>query len=739
MKKFYFLLMSMLLPMVAMADDSGSCGENVTYTFVEETGTLTISGSGAMTDYNYSVNAPWLAYSSQISYIVIEEGITSVGSHAFSAYNYNGPRLTNVVSVSLPNSLTSIGYSAFYGCTSLVKIAFPNALTTIGASAFCGCSSIISLTIPDGVTSIADNTFNSCSGMMSISLPESLASIGEHAFYGCSGLTELIIPSTVTYIGSGAFESCSNITSIDIPDGVSTINSASFQYCSKLTDIKIPIAVTSIGDYALYGCNLESITIPDGVNTIGKYAFSGCNFTTISIPNSVKNIEDGAFNSCRQLEEVYLPDGLTTIKASSFNGCRNLKTITIPSAVEIIYGEAFANCNELELIIAKPTTPPTTLNTAFSNKDVPVRVPTGCVDAYKAADVWKTFTYLDDQTVHKLRYMVDDQVYKEFDLEYGADIPSVDNPTKEGFVFQGWQYEKNGKTYTFNPNKDDIKMPARDFSFTANFKPVTYSLTYYVDNRYVYSESHAYGDAITPYEYTAPEGYTFSGWADLPETMPANDLKIYGTTQRDPETIDLTMLVKVIDLIMSSSYSKDYDLNNDGDLNIGDVILIVKQILASSSNNTRGTRAGDITDISEFTAAHFILKVPAGADVSEICLTEGNQKTHRVMYEKKDDQTFAVVVFSLENARLTSENGTIVKAVTANGGIITSTIESATFVTPNGEKSIIDPSNGTTAIRTILGIEKTATIYDLSGRKMDATENLKKGVYIINGRKMVVK
>jgi hypothetical protein len=153
--------------------------------------------------------------------------------------------------------------------------------------AFNSCSSLTSITIPDSVTSIGDYAFESCSSLTSITIPDSVTSIGDGAFRHCSSLTSITIPDSVTSIGEDAFYDCTSLSSITIPDGVTSIGSNAFSYCSSLTSITIPNSVVSIGGDAFYSCSsLTSITIPDSVTSIGEDAFSSCtSLASITIPN----------------------------------------------------------------------------------------------------------------------------------------------------------------------------------------------------------------------------------------------------------------------------------------------------------------------------------------------------------------------------------------------------------------------------------------------------------------------
>ena len=170
----------------------------------------------------------------------------------------------SLASITIPNSVTSIGVAAFSGCSSLIEVVIPNSVTSIGSSAFSGCSSLTEVTIPNSVTSIGDFVFFYCSGLTIISLPNSITSIGESAFYGCSGLTSITIPNSVTSIKQYAFSGCSSLIEVVIPNSVTSIGYSAFNDCSSLIEITIPDSVTSIGGGAFSDCSsLTKITFAD--------------------------------------------------------------------------------------------------------------------------------------------------------------------------------------------------------------------------------------------------------------------------------------------------------------------------------------------------------------------------------------------------------------------------------------------------------------------------------------------
>ena len=240
-------------------------------------GTLTISGTGKMKNYNDTNKLSPVCRNSSVKKVVIEDGVTSIGAYAFYSCD-------NSISITIPSSVTSIGDEAFTDC-GLTSITIPSSVTSIGDFAFNSCGSLTSITIPDSVTSIGSYAFTSCSSLTSITIPDSVTSIGDWTFYNCSSLTSITIPDSVTSIGDSAFAYCERLTSITIPDRVTSIEPYAFRDCKSLTSITIPDGVTSIGNYAFYNCSsLTSITIPDGVTSIGKDAFNNCDsLQTISL------------------------------------------------------------------------------------------------------------------------------------------------------------------------------------------------------------------------------------------------------------------------------------------------------------------------------------------------------------------------------------------------------------------------------------------------------------------------
>ena len=276
-------------------------------------GVLTITGTGEMQNWEDRHARPW-SPNSNIKQVIIGDGVTTIGDYAFSYYS-------SLTSITIPNSVTDIGSHAFFSCEALTSITIPNGVTDIGSAAFASCKALTSITIPNSVTDIGSHAFSSCSSLISVTIPNSVTTIGTYAFFGCRSLTSITIPNSVTTIGSNAFYECRSLTSITIPNSVTTIGSNAFSFCKALTSITIPNSVITIGGYAFSYCSsLSSLTIPNSVITIEREAFSSCSsLTSITIPNSVITIGDYAFSSCSSLSSVTIGKHVTNIGTDIFS------------------------------------------------------------------------------------------------------------------------------------------------------------------------------------------------------------------------------------------------------------------------------------------------------------------------------------------------------------------------------------------------------------------------------------
>lgn len=342
---------------------------------------------------NCLVSADQYAYGA----IEIREGTRIIADRVCEGLQY-------IASITIPNTVTSIGEDAFAGCSSLTDVVWN--VKNCQATPFRESSSITSFTFGDSVEIIPDFLCYEMPNLKTVNVGNNVKSIGGSAFTGCSSLTIANIPNGITSIGEYAFGGCSSLTAINIPDSLTSISNGVFGNCSSLTSITIPNTVTSIGEVAFEGCSsLKSITIGTNVTDIGRFAFAECpsldsivwnakklqddshvgdkifnslsvplsvtsitfgdsvehipsgmcagmpNLTSVSMGKNVKIIGPGAFFDCTFLESIPISESVEIIGGQAFQGCHRLKSITLPESLKIIGGSAFHVCTSLTSVV----------------------------------------------------------------------------------------------------------------------------------------------------------------------------------------------------------------------------------------------------------------------------------------------------------------------------------------------------------------------------------------------------
>ena len=421
-------------------------------------------------------------------------------------------------------NVTRIDDEAFASCYELTSVTIGSNVTTLGNFAFSSSYNLVSVSFPDNITTIGKGAFSGCWKLTTINIPNSVKNIGANAFEFC-GITSIVIPNNVTTIEEFTFYHCTQLTSVTIPESVVTIGKESFRECTGLQSIDIPNSVTDISKLAFYGCTgLTSFIIPNKVNCIYENTFDGCTgLTSVTFPTSLSVIKKKAFIGCTSLTSLDIPN-IYAIEESAFKDCSSLITVSVGEQTNHIYSTAFANCTELSDFYCYANKVPSTSSDCFDGsfpEYIVLHVPTNSVDAYKTVDPWQKFKEIVAITStkiekYKLTYMVDNEVYKTDSLEYGAAITPEPDPIKKGYTFSGW-------------SEIPETMPDYDVTITGSFSVNSYKLTYMVDNVEYKSFMIEYGAAITPEEAPEKEGYTFSGWSEIPETMPDYDVVVTGT------------------------------------------------------------------------------------------------------------------------------------------------------------------------------------------------------------------
>lgn len=313
------------------------------------------------------------------------KAVTSIGDEAFNDFNYSG----NLVSIVIPDSITSIGNGAFKYCT-FADITIPNSVVTIGEEAFKGCSAITSIEIPNSVKSIGERAFSDCVILKSITISENIENIGNGIFANCKDLETITLSEKTTKykisnnclidtqnsiliygykdckiptdiaiktIGNGAFSGNNLLLNIVIPSSVTTIEENAFAYCNSLNNVEIPQGVTKIGNGTFMGCNSPKVVISENntsYKVVGNCIIDIANKTVIAgfansvIPNDVTAIAPYAFAQCDKLEQIRIPDSVITIGTYAFGHCNSLLGVVIGKGVTDIEPYAFYECHKLQ-------------------------------------------------------------------------------------------------------------------------------------------------------------------------------------------------------------------------------------------------------------------------------------------------------------------------------------------------------------------------------------------------------
>lgn len=687
-------------------------------------------------------------FGSQVKKYTIGGNVKKIGSYAF-----NGCDSLKTVNI-IANSVTSIGNGAFLGCANLSQINIPDSVRYIGHSVFSGCTSlpvesgvryadkwavgvvdkslprytlrsdtrgltetfsecvnILRITLPDSIIVIGESTFKGCQNLKAITLPKKLSLIGNSAFSGCSALTSLSIPVNVTEIGSSAFSGCTAIKNLTLPNNVSIIGCNAFKNCTGLTSMIIPDNVKTLGTYLFYGCNnLSSVTLPTDLTKIPDGTFGNCNLSSYEISENVDSIGADAFYG-NPLKEIVIPSSVTEIGNGAFAGCYNLISVDINSTNIInqgqyinVFGEqvleyklggsitdlqdyAFFNCQQLKNVTL-PDSLVTIGESAFER--------CVCLDSIY---IPKTVTNIGDYAFYDCANLTSVKVGWE------SDIPTISSEI----------FTNRANAILYVPSA--TKKLYEDAAYWNEFKKIV--------------------------EY-------------LPDSIIVGDVNNDGMVVVDDIVNTINYLLGEIsnDFIFAAA-----DMNADGQVFIDDVELVInaalgfeqsKKFVARYSSefetlkvttNSNNFALG-LSNAPEYTAMLIDMNVPSGMSISEINV--GSSSNHNVAYSEVCEGLYRIVLTSLSNDSFAAGNQL---TISINGKSVDGiSINNAFAATSKGKLvKIADVVvfGDATGIQSIGNADGIFDIYDIYGRlvKKDATsvKGLNKGVYMINGKKQIVK
>ena len=576
----------------------------------------------------------------------------------------------------IPNSVTSIGDYAFYGCSGLTSIEIPNSVTSIGESAFGECTGLTSFRFPNQLETLSVNVLSDCK-VKSIIIPASVKTIEQGAFVSCQQLEDVYclttaVPTThdLTFYNLNT----KNVTLHVYAESVNAYSSANvwkdLKQVVALTPDEIATLLKSdivLIDGLYYYLDKENhqawvMPMPDGkytgnieipdyiryegevysVTGIGKSAFEGCSgLTSVTIPNSVTSIGQDAFHYCSGLTSIEIPNSVTSIGGSAFLGCTGLTSITIPNSVTSIGAWAFYGCSGLTSVKVYAKTPiAISFGTFPTSQAMTLYVPRGSKAAYQTASGWKDFSSI---------------------IEF-----------------------------------DDI---------------------------------------------------------------------IKGDANGDGE-VNVSDIVEIVNYIMNKPSDKFVfaaaDMNDDGEVNVTDIVMVVSIIMSSSNNAPKRAAVAEIVDNDQlemtsndnhtlslnlqnegsYVASQFDIVLSAGQTLESISLNSKRMENHQMTYAEIDDNRYKVVIYSLNNAAYKGQSGELLNIKVAGSGDVS--VEDILFVTARQMEKRFPPLHrGTTGISVITNEAETMDIYTIDGRlirkQAKSTDGLEKGLYIINGKKQIVR
>lgn len=674
-----------------------------------------------------------------LSSIVLPDNIKKIGSFAFNTKaddNYNDIHGESNLQSVVANGVTELGYGVFDNCFKLASITMNN-LTTLAArltsdnpfadtkwwndqnNCLVSLGKILLaykgdmpagtlLDIPNGITEIPEKFFKDYENLESVNIPQSIMSIGQSAFYGCTGLTSVTIPNSVTYIGDEAFNKCSKLRSITIPNSVTSIGGSAFSGCKSLESVTIPESITSIEDRTFSSCeSLNSITLPEGLQSIGSYAFySNKSLESINLPQSVKNIGSSAFSFCKKLSKVnsYIEEPFD-ISGDVFEYMAEKTTLYVPDGTKSKY-EAKTGWNSFSKIIEYGSI--VTHEQVKLDANMMLYTSTHPLDFSSPIEGLKAYIITD---------IVDNEqaVLTEIEEPFPEESPIL----LIGTANQQYSIPVGDEDYKYSELIFNSRLRIKD----ENFYGSNYAI-YYVYNgtQFVKTSVNDLKDGdIYLMNYSMP-----SEASDVLVLTYAPTPKISEETQVELSSLgDKNLANNVVDGIYYNAGENSYNategcivINNTTDMSkISDAI--------PGSADVKNNFTGLILRVAKGKGS---IKVNAKTEgTAQLAVQVGNSTPVMVSKTERDD---VVADYDVEE-----DTYVYIYAVIGSSSAPARRASSTDMVKIYG----ITVSPGVTAISTITNAQSAVgNYYTLDGQKLEGLPT-KKGVYIVNGRKVVVK
>lgn len=688
----------------------------------------------------------------------------------------------------------SLGYAfGLSSITTFEELRYFTGLTTIDEHAFDRCPNLQSVTLPAQVTSIGRAAFSACGALTTVILPEFLTTIGEMSFERCSGLKFITIPSKVTSIGRAAFSVCSSLTTITLPEGLTSIPELCFERCTGLKSINIPASVNSIGNNAFAQCNSLEEIASELLNPfdIDASVFTNSTYTTakLNVPKGTKSkyCNASGWKNFTNIKEtgVSAPELVLTsltVKGSHIAGEWHDVTFSVRNDGDDYNGvlhlwssghEMYIDHYDFERHIATNAEITITQILYFDKPEI--------------WDIWVSTDSQGHESLGRITYDVNPvATFKAFDYvrEYGEANPdfhfSVETDNYKGTPLITCKATKTSSVGTYPITIERGSVDSRYYSYQNGMLtiiPAKLSIKGGVYNKKQGEENPEFiltyegfkneetEDVLTkkPVVNTTADRYSPVGVYDVfvsgaeaqnyeisyvagtltIEKGPKGDLDAKGYT-------DVTDVVAAINHVLGKRILKQnekdlLDMNDDGELNVGDIILLVKNILEQGNQFEVPTLArgdAETVDLSQYTAMQLIVNVPAGSSIRDIRLAGGNSSSHQLSWQMTDNGRYTVVVYSMGNQRFKPVSGCLLEIDVEGEG--ESTTANVLLATPDGERMFINslPIGTVTGI-SFVNVSQAADsdVYDLRGNKvLDKGMSMKcllKGVYIINGKKII--